>query len=163
MEGSTHQSLQSRVQGHSTSAPSTTQTEATRSPRGQHCSEKNEIRMMTGGHTEDKGLSAELEFKLKALNRAYGQPSPYPNTASNSQTGKRKSSGANSCCWEGFYPTDEHPDEGLGKRLPTASEHRFITSQLQICLLDQAVPFRNSLAKTTFSSSFICLGTADML
>lgn len=65
---------------------------------------------------------------------------------------------------KGIYPADKHPDEGLGKFLQTTSEDRFITvSQLQICLLDQVVPFWNSLAKTTLSSSFICLGAADML
>lgn len=64
---------------------------------------------------------------------------------------------------KGIYPADKHPDERLGKCFQTTSEDRFITSQLQICLLDQGVPFWNSLAKTTLSSSFICLGIADML
>lgn len=64
---------------------------------------------------------------------------------------------------KGIYPADKHPDEGLGKCLQTTSEHRFITSQLRVCLLDQVVPFRNSLAKSTLSSSLICLGIADVL
>lgn len=51
---------------------------------------------------------------------------------------------------KGIYPADKHPDEGLRKFLQTTSEDRFITSQLQICLLDQVVPFWNSLAKTIF-------------
>lgn len=108
--------------------------------------------------TEDKALSAENPGQ-----RPWAAIS-LPRHSLQQPTRKEESPvGPMLAVGKGIYPADKHPDEGLRKFLQTTSEDRFITSQLQICLLDQVVPFWNSLAKTTLSSSFICLGAADML
>lgn len=121
---------------------------------------RGRIHELIGENTEDKGPStAQFLFKvnvLSARSRRLWAVHQWPPPAAGKEENLARPRLA-----MGKSTDPRTMTQIKNQKMPPNSERQLTTSQFQICLMNQMIPFLNSLAKTTFSSSFVCVGGAN--